>query len=61
MTSEQKEELKSFLIYLHLLTMDEYTITNDGRFAIHELSIKYPQFKKIKEENQKWFEVIDKL
>lgn len=61
MTNEQKEELKSFLIYLHLLSMDEYAITNEGRIAIHELSMKYPQFRKIKEENQKWFEVIDNL
>lgn len=61
MTNEQKEELKNFLIYLHLLTMDEFTITTQGRIAIHELSIEYPQFRDIKKENQKWFEVIEKL
>lgn len=61
MTSEQKEELKMFLLFLHLSCMSEFEITNEGRVAIRELYEKYPQFKDIKKENQKWFEVIDNL
>lgn len=61
MKKEQKEELKNFLIYLHLLSMDEFTITTEGRMAIHQLGTQYPQFRDIKKENQKWFEEIDKL
>ena len=61
MTQEEKEELKNFLIYLHLLTMDEFTITIQGKMAIMQLAEQYPQFRDIKEENKKWFEVIEKL
>ena len=61
MTVEEKEELKNFLIYLHLRTMDEFTITVQGRIAIMRLVEQYPQFSDIKKENQKWFEVIEKL
>ena len=61
MDNAQKIELKNFLIYLHLLSMDEFTITVEGRVAVHELSQMYPQFRDIQKENEKWFEVIDKL
>lgn len=61
MTQEEKEELKNFLIYLHLLSMDEFTITIQGKMAIMQLAEQYPQFRDVKEENKKWFEVIEKL
>ena len=61
MDNAQKIELKNFLIYLHLLSMDEFTITVEGRVAVLELSQMYPQFRDIQKENEKWFEVIDKL
>lgn len=61
MTKEQKEELKMFLVFLHLKGMSQFEITTEGLVCLKQLYDKYPQFKNIQKENQKWFEVIDNL
>ena len=60
MTSEQKEELKNFLIYLHLSIMaDRDELNGEGYIALTQLVNDYPQFSDIRRENEKIFRWLD--
>lgn len=60
MAIEKAEEIKDFLIYMHLSLMAREELLNaEGYAAIYEFRRRYPQFNDISKENKKIFKWLD--
>lgn len=60
MTKEQKDEIKNFLIYLHLEVLAGRNQLSSQQLAfMMSIETNIPQFMEIKQENQKIFRWLD--
>lgn len=60
MTSKEKEEIKSFIVYLGLLHLSSLDlITTEGQALIIDLKTEYPLFENIIKETKRINEILD--
>lgn len=60
MTKKQREEIKNFLVYLHLEVLAGRNQLSSQQLAfMMNIEANIPQFMKIKEENEKIFRWLD--